>query len=264
LLDPSVLPTDVTFVIKQGDTEAEVTAHKFIIAMGSPVFAAQFYGKFKETKDRIDVKDTTKEAFATMIDFIYGKTVDWNNATVEKVFAIANMAEKYQVDDLMVKVKKVAAEFPVVDNDDAVTIAATASEFSQFEGLRDMFLIRCNSFLRLTLLRYRDIVNLADKYAGTDKSETVLKMIAMMKGKDEEVKSCCEKGSCRRGKPILRLSDISVGDTVKITRDAVWAGREAIVKNLKGGMWEIEIEGMSDFVYMFNKERVPKFLFCKC
>jgi len=268
-LDPFIIPTDVTFVIKQGDdADAEVSVHKFIIAMGSPVFAAQFCGKFKETKERVVVEDTTKEAFATMIDFVYGKTVDWNNVTVEEVFAIANMAEKYQVDDLMVKVKEVAAEFPVVDNDDAVTIAASASEFSQFEGLRDLFLIRCNSFLRLTLLQYQDIVKFADKYAGTDKSETVLKLKAMMKGKDIEVKNCCEKKSCRRGKPILSLSDIKRGDTVKMSR-GFWAGREATVKGIID-VWTVyvEIEGLSGLVcgsLNTDDDGVPStFLFCNC
>ena len=151
VLDPSVVPTDVTFRFKQGDTQATVGAHKVIIAMGSPVFAKQFYGKLKETKEEIDIEETTQQSFKTMIDYIYGKTMDWKSMTVEQVFAIGNLAERYQVDELMKKVKEVAMLFPVVDSNDAVAIASTAREFSHFEGLRDVFLTRCSNFLKLTL-----------------------------------------------------------------------------------------------------------------
>jgi len=272
-MNPSVLPTDVTFVFKQGDGEAEVKAHKFVIAMGSPVFATQFYGKFKETKDRIAMEDTTKDAFETMIEYIYGNTVDWGNMTVEKVFAIANMAEKYQVGNLMNEVNEAAVDFSVVDNDDAVAIASAAREFSQFEGLRNLLLKRCSSYLKTTL---QDIVELVAKYADTDKSETVFKLIAMMNDvKVEKVENCCRKESCRRGQPILDTADLSEGDTVAFNPDS------NIMHCFDEGEEEgivVEIED-HDFIYVKvhhgnsslgffmqdeDKRGTPCFLFCKC
>jgi len=270
-MNPSVLPTDVTFVFKQGDGEAEVKAHKFVIAMGSPVFATQFYGKFKEPKDRIAMKDTTKEAFETMIEYIYGNTVDWVNMTVEKLFAIANMAEKYQVGNLMNEVDEAAVEFSVVDNDDAIAIASTAREFSQFEGLRDLLLKRCSSYLKTTL---QDIVELAAKYADTDKSDIVFKLIAMMNDvKAEEVENCCRKESCRRGQPILDTSDLSEGDTVAFSSDGYLRqyfdeGDEEgiVVEIVDHDFIHVKVHhGNSSFGFFMKDQRgIPRFSFCKC
>ena len=276
VLDPSVVPNDVTFRFKQGDTQATVGAHKVIIAMGSPVFAKQFYGKLKETKEEIDIEETTQQSFKTMIDYIYGKTMDWKSLTVEQVFAIGNLAERYQVDELMKKVKEVAMVFPVVDSNDAVAIASTAREFSQFEGLRDVFLTRCSNFLKLTLKRSQDFVEFADKFADTDKCETVVKLIAMMKGENVEVKDCGGKESCRRGKPILQIFDISVGDRVTINPQLgsfVKYGQEGIVRKISisstscRDMVEVDLDGyagsQSQFYYL-SFMGTPAFLFCKC
>ena len=49
VLDPSEAPFDTTFVIET--CGFKVGAHKLIMAMGSPVFMKQFYGKLKENKD---------------------------------------------------------------------------------------------------------------------------------------------------------------------------------------------------------------------
>merc|ERR1719186_1328609 len=68
LLDKSSVSTDITFKIK--DSGTEVTAHKNIIGMASPVFNRMFYGSLKESKDVIVVKETSAEAFNAMIDFI--------------------------------------------------------------------------------------------------------------------------------------------------------------------------------------------------
>ena len=274
VLDPSVVPTDVTFRFKQGDTQATVGAHKVIIAMGSPVFAKQFYGKLKETKEEIDIEETTQQSFKTMIDYIYGKTMDWKSLTVEQVFAIGNLAERYQVDELMKKVKEVAMVFPVVDSNDAVAIASTAREFSQFEGLRDVFLTRCSNFLKLTLKRSQDFVEFADKFADTDKCETVVKLIAMMKGENVEVKDCCGKESCRRGKPILQIFDISVGDRVTINPQLGCfvkygqkgsVGKVYVASTSCRDMVEVDIDGYpgSGFYYL-SCMGTPAFLFCKC
>ena len=276
VLDPSVVPTDVTFRFKQGDTQATVGAHKVIIAMGSPVFAKQFYGKLKETKEEIDIEETTQESFKAMIDYIYGKTLDWKSMTVEQVFAIGNLAERYQVPELMLNVMEVAMEFPVVDSNDAVAIASTAREFSQFEGLRDVFLTRCSNFLKLTLKRSQDFVEFADKFADTDKCETVVKLIAMMKGENVEVKDCCGKESCRRGKPILQIFDISVGDRVTINPQLGSFGKygqEGIVRKISisstscRDMVEVDLDGyagsQSQFYYL-SFMGTPAFLFCKC
>ena len=67
----------------------------------------QFYGSLaKEDEETIVVKETTKESFETMVDFLYWKEIDCKVKTVEDLFNIAYMAEKYRIDAMTESVKK--------------------------------------------------------------------------------------------------------------------------------------------------------------
>ena len=91
-LDPSEIPYDTTFVIEE--CGSKVKAHKLIMAMSSPVCMKQFYGELKEINSDIVIKGATKDAFITMIDYFYGKKVDWKKKTQEEFFEIANLKNK--------------------------------------------------------------------------------------------------------------------------------------------------------------------------
>ena len=73
----SEVPPDVFFLVKgedEGigkDSSRTIGAHKNFLAGVSPVFRRMLFGPLKESKDVIEVKDTTFEAFNTMIDYIY-------------------------------------------------------------------------------------------------------------------------------------------------------------------------------------------------
>jgi len=47
--------SDVKFVVRKSDGESEskevISAHKFVLSIGSPAFEAMFYGELAETKD---------------------------------------------------------------------------------------------------------------------------------------------------------------------------------------------------------------------
>ena len=75
ILDPSEIPFDITFLIE--DCGSKVRAHKWIMAMGSPVCMKQFYGELKETSEEILIKNTTKDAFVAMVDAFYGRDIIW-------------------------------------------------------------------------------------------------------------------------------------------------------------------------------------------
>src|ERR1700712_1435804 len=60
--------SDVVFVIEG----KRLPALKVILRMKSNVFRAMFSGDYKESKDKeVVIKDTTFEAFKTMIQFLY-------------------------------------------------------------------------------------------------------------------------------------------------------------------------------------------------
>ena len=72
----SSIPPDVFFLVfpsKGGDEgETRIAAHKFLLAGTSPVFNRQFFGPMRDdTFKEVPVKDTTPEAFDTMVNYIY-------------------------------------------------------------------------------------------------------------------------------------------------------------------------------------------------
>ena len=78
-LEPnSELPTDVVFKVEERSEEKEeevltgkAVAHKLLLAAVCPVFRRHFFGDLKEETEEVVIKDTTIEAFNTLIKFIY-------------------------------------------------------------------------------------------------------------------------------------------------------------------------------------------------
>lgn len=62
--------TDVCIVCK----DEKITAHKCVLAAGSPVFDAMLFGSMKETGD-IQISDTSPDALNVFLALIYGKVV---------------------------------------------------------------------------------------------------------------------------------------------------------------------------------------------
>ena len=65
--DSDALTPDVTFELPDG---SQLQAHKFILALASPVFQAQFYGVFAAQADNnvVKVTDLDSLAFRRFID----------------------------------------------------------------------------------------------------------------------------------------------------------------------------------------------------
>ena len=118
LKEDSEIPTDIAFeIVDDFDTESgTVRAHKFILAAHSVFFRKAFFGTgltFKEgTTGTVIVKETTKEAILTMIDFIYEKKINLANRTVEELFDILNISKRYQLDDLTLAINNHFKNFP--------------------------------------------------------------------------------------------------------------------------------------------------------
>ena len=64
---------DVTFSLPDG---SQLKAHKFVLAMASPVFEAQFFGPFADSSNNnpVTIKDVDSAAFRRLIDCIYCRT----------------------------------------------------------------------------------------------------------------------------------------------------------------------------------------------
>ena len=61
------LIADVHFIVGAGSTQRRIPAHKFILATGSPVFYAMFYGRLAGCKEEFTIPDVEPQAFLNLL-----------------------------------------------------------------------------------------------------------------------------------------------------------------------------------------------------
>ena len=97
LLNNSLM-SDVSFVVRNASGEEEsLAAHKFVLAVSSPVFYGMFYGKAPERRKEIDLPDCDSESFLEFLRFLYSDKVDLTGSSVIQVWYLA---KKYIVPEL--------------------------------------------------------------------------------------------------------------------------------------------------------------------
>ena len=81
--------SDVKFVVPVSSGESKSTkaipAHKFVLAIGSPVFFAMFYGQMAETKDSIELPDCDYDSLLELFRFLYSDEVTLSGSNVMQV-----------------------------------------------------------------------------------------------------------------------------------------------------------------------------------
>ena len=105
------LLSDVKFVlpVSTGESESKkvIPAHKFVLAISSPVFFAMFYGQMAETKDFIELPDCEYESLLEFFRYLYSDEVKLSGSNVMQVLYLAN---KYMVHSLTNKCNKYLRE----------------------------------------------------------------------------------------------------------------------------------------------------------
>ena len=99
------LLSDVKFVVPALHNESKgwkshlkcIPAHKFILAISSPVFYAMFYGEMAETSDTIQLPDCDYESLLELFRFLYSDEVNLSGSNVMQVLYLA---KKYLVPSL--------------------------------------------------------------------------------------------------------------------------------------------------------------------
>ena len=101
------LLSDVKFVVrdsKGGSKSAKkIPAHKFLLAISSPVFYAMFYGELAEKKDVIDISDCDHSSLLELFRFVYSDEVNLN---ADNVMQVLYLAKKYMLPSLADKCTK--------------------------------------------------------------------------------------------------------------------------------------------------------------
>ena len=98
------LLSDVKFVVpaSTGENESKkvIPAHKFVLAISSPVFYAMFYGQMAETTDSMELPDCEYESLLEMFSYLYSDKVNLSGSNVMQVLYLAN---KYMIPSLAEK-----------------------------------------------------------------------------------------------------------------------------------------------------------------
>ena len=113
----SKILSDVKFVVPVSIGESEskkvIPAHKFVLAIGSPVFFAMFYGRIAETQDSIEPPDCEYESLLELFRFLYTDQVNLSGSNVMRVLYLAN---KYLVPSLVKKCKEYLRDNLIASN----------------------------------------------------------------------------------------------------------------------------------------------------
>jgi len=95
------LLSDVMFVVHDSEGGSEnmkkIPAHKFLLAISSPVFYAMFYGELAEKKDSIDISDCDHKSLLELFRFVYSDGVNLNE---DNVMQVLYLAKKYMLPSL--------------------------------------------------------------------------------------------------------------------------------------------------------------------
>ena len=95
------LLSDVKFIVPASNSESEsqkvIPAHKFVLAIGSPVFYAMFFGEMAETENSIELPDCEYESLLELFRYLYTDEV---NLTASNVMHVLYLAKKYMLPSL--------------------------------------------------------------------------------------------------------------------------------------------------------------------
>ena len=168
----SEIPHNVHFLAKgedegQDSASKPIGAHKVLLAGVSPVFRRMLFGPLKEEREGIEVRDTTHEAFNTMVKFIYKppgsrffpapyeddenhegeyNEEEFNQNVIhcpQKFFDLVDLAEKYEIFSLKEALtSNVLKTLPITDEN--VIFAAKVATKNK---ISTKMLARCLKFL---------------------------------------------------------------------------------------------------------------------
>ncbi|CAG2207954.1 BTBD3_6 [Mytilus edulis] len=143
---------------------AQIPAHKMILALGSPVFKAMFYGSFPQSEGDIRIQDITLDTFKIMLKYLY---TDHLQLSKDSVIPLLYAAQKYQIAGLISKCENYLQDNLAVNN--ACTLFSHAKFFTmdklktnalKFIAENAMEVFKNDDFLLLSSENLVDIIKL--------------------------------------------------------------------------------------------------------
>eukprot|EP00092_Neocalanus_flemingeri_P061876 GFUD01074549.1.p1 GENE.GFUD01074549.1~~GFUD01074549.1.p1 ORF type:complete len:241 (+),score=49.89 GFUD01074549.1:56-724(+) len=136
-----------TFVDQNTGQCLELYAHKLILAIGSEVFMAQFYGTLKEEREIIAVEDSSFDAFKTLLEVLYNKKVSLQEKSFLFPAELFYLADKFLMDKLQdFIIKEVSTR--KITSEELLEAASVAENHKQLERFSESVSGACVMFIR--------------------------------------------------------------------------------------------------------------------
>jgi len=202
--------------VENKEVKCKIKAHKVILAAFSPVFKSMFFGPMKETKNVVQVEQTTHEAFKKLIEYIYQVDIECKNMTLLELYDMVNLAELYDMPQLMDELKVQMGNIPLT-MDNLIDIAQTATQFEHFQDVTSSFLLTCAKFLKKSTNSFKEVFEFASNQIGGGREKTSLLLIAMLKDLSPLTCANCGEWTCLEGQEVPR-EKMAVGLKIRVNR----------------------------------------------
>jgi len=159
----SPIPHDIRFLVEDPvnpSIRVQISAHKFLLALISPVFQAQFYGHNRMSGDSVVVQDCDPWSFQRLVDFIYSASIEnfllvetdtLPMVAIEKLFNLIKAADRFMISSLVNLCNKSIRCIPI-NEQNVFILASSAENINHIDILsRDIF-YKCGVFIRNSIL----------------------------------------------------------------------------------------------------------------
>ena len=160
----------------------------------------------------MDVKETTIEAFTTMVSFIYQPSDSFSLCDItcpQSLCELLNLAERYEMLTMAALVRSVLESLPIT-SENMIFTATVAKNFEVFENVSKMLLAKCGQFCTSKLKTSDDVFTfLKDTQEHFPEHDSEL-LLEVMRGA-AKCRNCLEVGGkCKDGEDVTGLENPGV------------------------------------------------------
>ena len=219
--------SDVKFVAanNNGESKQVIPAHKFLLAIGSPVFEAMFYGELAETKDTIELPDCDYDSLLELFRYIYSDEV---NLSGSNVMAVLYLAKKYIVPSLTNKCAEYLKE--KLDPSNVFSILPFAQKYEEKALVDRCWMVIENHTEAAVKSEGFETIERSLLEQVVTRDNLSIKEVALFQAVDRWATTQCEKQGLAEEGPIKRR--ILGEEMIKALRFPVMTGEEFAVNVL--------------------------------
>jgi len=164
--EPHIAPDIIFRVLEEVSVDGKievkselVQAHKFVLAMVSDAFKAQFYGPMSNHKEEVLITGTTAVAFKELVRLMYTicncecNHFMTNVTDVEILFQILSLSKMYLVNSAINLIEDKLSSMEITQENviSAGIIAEKCATLQGFEAISEKVLLKCSTFLKKSL-----------------------------------------------------------------------------------------------------------------